>query len=188
MQAVEDAGIADNTYVIYISDHGDWLGDHGLILKGPMHYEGLLKVPLMVKGPDVPKGVTCDEIVSTLDLSATFMQLSKTEPQLTQHGTSLLPLMQGHDAPRKFALNEWYLSATRGGQELHLRCVATKTHKLTFDELSGEGEMYDLEKDPSEMENIFGTSAAAETQRQLLAYIASRPDDMKPMQESTGGG
>ena len=49
--ALEEAGIADDTYVIYISDHGDWLGDHGLILKGPMHYEGLLRVPMIIRGP-----------------------------------------------------------------------------------------------------------------------------------------
>ena len=66
-----------NTIVIYISDHGDWLGDHGLILKGPMHYEGLLKVPMIVKGPGVPAGKVVDEPVSTLDLGATFCDYGK---------------------------------------------------------------------------------------------------------------
>lgn len=188
MQAVEDAGIAANTYIIYISDHGDWLGDHGLVLKGPMHYEGLLKVPFIVRGPNVPAGETCDEIISTLDLSATFMELSGTTPRLTQHGSSLVPLMHGEDAPREYALNEWYLSATRGGQELHLRCAVTKDAKLTIDELSGVGEMYDLVADPDEMENIFNDSEAAALQAQLLDFIAQRPDDMQPMRVSTGGG
>ena len=52
--ALEEAGLAENTIVIYLSDHGDWLGDHGLILKGPMHYEGLLRVPLIMRGPGIP--------------------------------------------------------------------------------------------------------------------------------------
>ncbi|WP_415403870.1 sulfatase-like hydrolase/transferase [Tateyamaria sp. SN3-11] len=56
LAALEANGLADNTIVIYISDHGDWLGDHGLILKGPMHYDGLLKVPMIVRGPGVPAG------------------------------------------------------------------------------------------------------------------------------------
>ncbi len=188
LQAVEEAGLSDNTYVIYISDHGDWLGDHGIILKGPMHYEGLLKVPFIVRGPDVPAGETCDEIISTLDLSATFMELSQTSPQLAQHGTSLAPLMRGENAPRDYALNEWYLSPTRAGVELHLRTVSTKTHKLTIDELSGVGEMYDLVADPYEMENIFDAPEAATIRAELLCYIAQRPDDMRPLRVSTGGG
>ena len=49
--ALEEAGLRENTIVIYVSDHGDWLGDHGLVLKGPMHYEGLLRVPMIWNGP-----------------------------------------------------------------------------------------------------------------------------------------
>ena len=70
--ALEEAGLAENTLVIYISDHGDWLGDHGLILKGPMPYEGLLRVPMILRGPGVPMGRVVQEPVSTLDLGATF--------------------------------------------------------------------------------------------------------------------
>ena len=55
--ALEQAGLAENTIVVYFSDHGDWLGDHGLVLKGPMHYEGLLRVPLIARGPGIPCNV-----------------------------------------------------------------------------------------------------------------------------------
>ena len=188
LDAIDAAGIADNTYVIYISDHGDWLGDHGLILKGPMHYEALLNVPLMVRGPGVPKGATCDEVVSTLDLSATFLDLADTIPELSQHGDSLVPLMHGQDAPREFALNEWYLSPKRAGVGLALRTVRTKTHKLTIDENTGVGELYDLENDPAEMLNVFDAAEYAEVQSKLGAMIAQRPDDMKPLGQSSGGG
>ncbi len=70
--ALDEAGLAENTIVVYISDHGDWLGDHGLILKGPMHYEGLLRVPMIVRGPGIPEGARIEEPVSTLDLTPTF--------------------------------------------------------------------------------------------------------------------
>ena len=56
LAALDAYGLADNTLVVYSTDHGDWLGDHGLILKGPMAYEGLLRVGLLVRGPGVPKG------------------------------------------------------------------------------------------------------------------------------------
>ncbi|MCB1513072.1 MAG: sulfatase-like hydrolase/transferase, partial [Hyphomicrobiaceae bacterium] len=88
MIALQEAGIAENTIVIYISDHGDWLGDHGLILKGPMHYEGLLRVPMIVKGPGVRAGLAVDQPVSTLDLAPTFFDYAGAEALQDQHGAS----------------------------------------------------------------------------------------------------
>ena len=56
MATLDELGLRENTIVVYSSDHGDWLGDHGLILKGPMHYDGLLKVPLLMRGPGIAAG------------------------------------------------------------------------------------------------------------------------------------
>jgi arylsulfatase A-like enzyme len=72
MTALHETGLADDTVVIFTSDHGDWLGDHGLVLKGPMFYEGLLRVPLIVRGPGLPAGRVVADPVSTLDLAATL--------------------------------------------------------------------------------------------------------------------
>lgn len=93
--ALEEAGLAGNTIVAYFSDHGDWLGDHGLVLKGPMHYEGLLRVPLIARGPGVPAGQVVGDPVSTLDLAPTMFDYAGAEPRLpTQHGASLRPLIE----------------------------------------------------------------------------------------------
>ena len=93
--ALEEAGLAGNTVVVYFSDHGDWLGDHGLVLKGPMHYEGLLRVPLIARGPGVPAGKVVGDPVSTLDLAPTMFDYAGAEPRLpTQHGASLRPLIE----------------------------------------------------------------------------------------------
>jgi hypothetical protein len=56
LAALDTYGLAENTLVVYSTDHGDWLGDHGLILKGPMAYEGLLRVGLLMRGPGIPRG------------------------------------------------------------------------------------------------------------------------------------
>ena len=185
MNTLMEQGLDENTIVIYISDHGDWLGDHGLILKGPMHYEGLLKVPMIVKGPGVPAGKVVDEPVSTLDLGPTFCDYGQAEAQLTQHGSSLRPLIEG-DATRAFARNEWGLLPGRVGVALELRTVRTRTHKLTVDLISGAGELYDLEADPDEMTNLFDMDEAAEIQATLASYVASRPQDMLPDQTPVG--
>lgn len=184
--ALDEAGIAENTIVIYSSDHGDWLGDHGLILKGPMHYEGLIRVPLIVRGPGVPKGKVVDAPVSTLDLGATFYDYAGASALMTQHGQTLRPLIETDDATRAFALNEWELLPTRAGVGLSLRTVRTRRHKLTVDYASGAGEMYDLENDPNEMRNLFDDPAALPMRRELEEMLASRPDDMRPNQTQVG--
>ena len=185
MNTLQELGLDENTIVIYISDHGDWLGDHGLILKGPMHFEGLLRVPMIVKGPGVPAGKVVNEPVSTLDLGATFCDYGDAEPLLEQHGSSLRPLIEGN-ATRDFARNEWGLLPGRVGVGLELRTVRTKTHKLTIDLNSGAGELYDLENDPHELTNIFDDEAAAAIRTELEGYVASRPDDMLPHQQPVG--
>jgi len=114
MQTLEEIGLAENTIVIYMSDHGDWLGDHGLLLKGPMHYEGLLRVPLIVRGPGVVAETVVSEPVSTLDISSTLFDYAETNAELSQHGSSLRGLLEGQkDAAREFAREEWELLPTR---------------------------------------------------------------------------
>ncbi len=185
MIALEEAGLAENTIVIYISDHGDWLGDHGLILKGPMHYEGLLRVPMIVKGPGVPKSKVIDEPVSTIDLGPSFCDWAGCEPLQTQHGQSIRPLIAG-EGTRDFAYNEWELLPTRAGVALSLRTVRTKTHKMTVDARTGAGELYDLVNDPHELTNLFDQESAAAIQAELTAFMDSRPDDIIPNQVQVG--
>ncbi|MEM8591354.1 MAG: sulfatase-like hydrolase/transferase [Pseudomonadota bacterium] len=186
LAALAASGRAENTIVIYISDHGDWLGDHGLILKGPMHYEGLLRVPMIFAGPGISAGAVVDEPVSTLDLGDTFADYADTQPGLPQHGTTLRHLAEGHTAPRQFALNEWELLPTRAGVALSLRTVRTKSLKLTVDLKSGAGEMYDLAADPHELTNVFDAPAYAERRQELESYLATRPDDMRPNSVQVG--
>ena len=79
---------------IYTTDHGDLLGDHGLYLKGPTPYEGLLRVGMLFKGPGVPAGKAVADPVSTLDLAATFCDLGEHREAGGIQSESLLPLMR----------------------------------------------------------------------------------------------
>ena len=185
MEVLEDQGLAENTIVIYSSDHGDWLGDHGLILKGPMHYDGLLRIPLIMRGPNIEAGAICDEPVSTLDLSATFLDYADTSPRLSQHGQSLRPVLE-EGASRDYALNEWELLPTRAGVALSLQTVRTKTAKLTIDRLTMTGELYDLAEDPNELVNQFDSPSYAALQAELIAMIKARPDDRRDKQIQVG--
>jgi arylsulfatase A-like enzyme len=184
--ALERLGLAEDTLVVFTSDHGEWLGDHGLILKGPMHYEGLLRVGCVVRGPGVPAGKVVADPVSTLDLAATFHDLAGVAPSRNLHARSLRPLIEG-EASRDFAYNEWDLHPARCGVALRLRTVRTQRHKLTLEETSGAGELYDLADDPAEMENRFGDPGLAAVQRELADMIRSRPDDVRITQLEPDG-
>lgn len=174
-------GLDENTIVIYSADHGDWLGDHGLLLKGPMPYEGLLRVGCIVRGPGVPAGKVVEDPVSTLDIAATLLDYGEAQPLGTMHSQSLRPLIEG-DEHREFALSEWDLRPSRTGTRLDLRTVRTKRHKLTVDMISGAGELYDLQADPDEMENLFDTPAASDHRKALMELLGKRPDDARPDQ------
>ena len=120
-----------------------------------MHYDGLLRVPMIMRGPKIAANARSDEPVSTLDLGPTFCEWADTAPLLPQHGSSLVPLLQDKTASRDFALNEWELLPTRAGVGLSLRTVRTKTHKMTIDMKTETGELYDMINDPDEMINLF---------------------------------
>jgi arylsulfatase A-like enzyme len=176
LAALDEYGLAKDTLVVYSTDHGDWLGDHGLILKGPMAYEGLLRVGLLARGPGVPAGKVVREPVSTLDLTATFADYAGVKLPDARHSRSLKPLIEG-SATRDFAYSEWDLRASRCGVDLWLRTVRTKTHKLTLETNSGAGELYDLKNDPQEMDNRFGDPGVKAAQKELEDMISSRPKD-----------
>lgn len=184
---LQTLGLAENTLVVYTSDHGDWLGDHGLILKGPMPYDGLLRVGCIVAGPDVPAGKVVHEPVSTLDLAATFLDYAGVAQTSPMHGRSLRPLIEGAGETRDFAYNEWDLHASRCGVALRLRTVRTRTHRMTIELNSGAGELYDLVNDPGEMNNLYDDAASSGVRRSLEEMIERRPKDaMSPLPEPVG--
>ena len=173
-EALETNGQGENTIVIYTTDHGDMLGDHGLYLKGPTHYEALLNVGLIFKGPGVPAGKIVDEPVSTLDLAATFYDYASIEKHESIQSESLRELVEG-DGSRDAAYNEWNVNASRCGVPLILRTIRTKTHKCTFELESGAGELYDLVNDPNEMDNLFDDTAASIIRKELTEMMQERP-------------
>lgn len=182
---LEAQGLADNTYIVYTSDHGDWLGDNGMVLKGPMPFEGLLNVRAIVKGPDVQKGAVRHDPLSTLDLGATFMDWAGADSLMDIHGRSMRGVISG-EATREAAFSEWELLPGRVGVGLSLRTVRARTTKLTMDLKSGAGEMYDLAADPYEQTNLFDDPAHGDLQRKLTEILMSRPDDIAPNRVPVG--
>jgi arylsulfatase A-like enzyme len=179
LDRLDDLGMAENTLVVYSTDHGDMLGNHGLYLKGPTPYEDLMRVTMIARGPGVKAGGVVNEPVSTLDLAATFYDAAGVSAPQALQGRSLAPLLAGTDAARDAAWSEWHVHPSRCGVGLQLRTVRTKTHKCTFELGSGAGELYDLRNDPGEMDNRFDDPGCAKVRRELEDLMRERPGEIR---------
>ncbi|MBT3917017.1 MAG: sulfatase-like hydrolase/transferase [Rhodospirillaceae bacterium] len=175
LQKLDESGMAENTIVIFTSDHGDLLGDHGLYLKGPTPYEGLLRLGFIAKGPGIPENKVVQDPVSTLDLAASFYDWANVEKPANIQSASLRGLIEGTSDSRDVAYSEWNQQPSRTGVELNLRTVRTQSAKLTIEEISGAGEMYDLSDDPDEMVNRFDDPGKKALQKELFDMIRARP-------------
>ena len=175
---LDDLGIADDTIVIFTSDHGDLLGDHGLYLKGPTPYEGLLRVGLITRGPGISAGAAIATPVSTLDLAARFYDWAGVSAPAELQSQSLGPLLEGGGGSRDVAYSEWDLHPSRTGVALDLRTVRTATAKVSLDLKSEVGELYDLANDHEEMVNRYDDPGVKSLQRELTDMIHARPGDI----------
>ena len=175
LAALDDLGLREDTLVVFTTDHGDMLGNHGLYLKGPWPLEDLLRVNMIAAGPGVAAGRVVGEPVSTLDLAATFYDKAGVTAPMQLQGRSLAPLLGGADENRPAAWSEWHVHPSRCGVALQLRTVRTKTHKATFELASGAGELYDLVNDPQESVNRFDDPACAAVRRELHDLMRARP-------------
>jgi len=187
LEALEHRGLAENTLVVYTTDHGEFLGNHGLYLKHPIPYEDLLRIGMVVRGPGVQAGQLVREPMSTLDLAATFHDYSGTALARELQSRSLRPLLENTGATRDVAYSEWHVHPSRCGVGLKLRTVRTKTHKCTFELESGAGELYDLVNDPEEMVDRFDDPAYGAVRRELHDMMRARPGTIaQPLAEPIG--
>lgn len=180
MQALTDKGIVDDTIVVMTSDHGEFLGDHGLLFKGPMFYDSLIRVGLIAAGPGIDQGKVVNNVVSTVDLAPTLVDIGGGTFD-GYHGQSLMPALTGGDltAMRNMAHVEWGLDASRCGVDLDLRTVVTERYRYTVELTSGDGELYDLKNDPHEMDNLFHDAASNAVREEMEKVRATRPDDIR---------
>ena len=171
---LDDLRMREDTLVIFTTDHGDMLGNHGIYLKGPWPLEDLLRVGMIASGPGVAAGRVVDEPVSTLDLAATFYDVTGVSEPMALQSRSLGKFFKERPL-RDCAWSEWHVHPSRCGVALQLRTVRTKTHKCTFELGSGAGELYDLVNDPAETVNRFDDPAYAKVRKELYDLMRERP-------------
>jgi arylsulfatase A-like enzyme len=180
MAYLDEQKLTDNTVVIYTSDQGFFLGDHGWFDKRFM-YEESLRSPLLVRyPPEIKPGSVCDAIVLGIDYAPTFLDYAgrpTSAMPIALPGASLRPLLKGERPAdwRDAIYYHYYESETEHKAPKHYG-VRTATHKLIrFYELPGEDaaqwELYDLEKDPHELRNVYADPACAQVVADLKARL-----------------
>jgi arylsulfatase A-like enzyme len=160
LDVLDERGLADDTLVIITTDHGEFLGEHQMIFKGPFGYDSLLRVPLLVRGPNIPVGNVVDDPVGTIDLAPTMLAAAGIDEPDWIEGRRLL------DGPREWVLTENDFDILTW---LPLRTITTRRYKLHRYLEQPLGELYDLQEDPGEVVNRYDDPAYATVRSDLLA-------------------
>jgi arylsulfatase A-like enzyme len=181
-------GLADDTIVIFTSDHGDFLGDHQLLLKGPAHYEGITHVPFVWAEPGAHAARSTGVLGGTLDIAPTILDRAQVQPYNGIQGVSLVPVLKDPAAGvarDSMVIEDDQQRALFGlPSGARLRTLVTPRWRMTIAQDDAYGELYDLDNDPAEMDNLFddpGHRAVRAGLMEKLAYREMELADRSPL-------
>jgi len=163
MGKLREQNLLDDTLVIYASDHGELLGEHGLFNKAATSYESEIRIPFMIRFPDGNKaGESIESLTSSLDFAPTLFELLGISPDVTLPGYSLVPSIEKGEPVREYVT----LFSTGGAMG-----IRTKEHKLWYHPHFKDGEMYNLIEDPKELINLYRDNDALELRRVMFELM-----------------
>lgn len=154
---LDESGLAENTIVVYTSDQGFYLGEHGWFDKRFI-YDESFKTPLLIRWPnEIKAGTTNEEMVQNLDFAQTFLEAAQIEAPDDMQGESLMPLLKGqNDKWNREAVYYHYYEYPSVHMVKRHYGIVTKEYKLVhFYYDVDEWELYDRKKDPNEMNNVY---------------------------------
>ncbi len=172
---LDETGQRANTAIVFTSDHGEMLGDHGLMFKGCRFYEGLVRVPLIFSWPGhVAENLRSDALVELLDMSATMLELAGVQMPDYFQGRSLLPILRGDSSPdhwRDHVRCEYFDALDKhftGGTGTFATMYRDSRYKLSIYHDHGQGELYDLSEDPWEFEDLWESPEHQQVKAELI--------------------
>ncbi len=178
LDALERCGQLDRTLIIFTTDHGHFLGQHGLVAKGPFHYEDMVRVPFIAAlGRRLPPGRVSNQLVSLVDLAPTFLETAGLPTPLQMQGRGRLAQWADPQGPGPTAI---LVENHHNGSQVHLRTLVTQRWKLTLYRGRDWGELFDLEADPSELHNRFDDPAYAATRAEMTEQMVQADLQREP--------
>ncbi len=177
LKRLDELGLAENTVIVFTSDHGDLMGDHQLMLKGAYAYQGLIRVPFIWVEPAGGAPRRTDALHGTLDIATTFLDRAKLAPYNGIQGKSMLPALAGNaNAGHDGILIEY------GSQrpvpalppELSMRTLVDGRWRISVYRGVPWGELYDLEADPHELHNLWDDPGSAAVKCELTERLVQK--------------
>jgi arylsulfatase A-like enzyme len=159
--ALATTGELDSTLVVFTSDNGMQHGEHRIEFGKNLPYEESLRVPLLIRGPGIPAGVTVRDLAGNVDLAPTILDAAGARARLPQDGQSLLPMIRrpGNQSGRELAIEGVRFRGVRTPRYLYVHWMRGPN--------TGADELYDLERDPYELENLHRDRSARRVERAL---------------------
>lgn len=214
IEAIKNQGLFEDSVILFWVDHGDFAGQYGLVEKwDTCMNDCLMHVPNILYAPNIPKGVRVEGLTSHVDLAPTLFEIMGIDPIPGIHGRSLLPIINGSERGRRAVFGDGgheeemiqrfngnvvnRLGKRDGKQETYMKypdtmartkMARTDKYKLVM-RLKGGNELYDMEKDPYEMNNLWGDiryNDAIMELMQLMVEWCLETDTDRPFQPSVG--
>ena len=168
--ALKEAGLYENTVICFNSDHGDYLGDFNMLLKGALPFRSITQVPMIWSDPADRSGRTSSALSSTIDVPATILDRAGVLPYRGMQAQSFLPVIKGEDVRHR---EEIFIEYNDGGARLgfetpsRVKSVVTHGHRFTIYKDLAWGELYDLQADPRETHNLWDEPAHRDVKADL---------------------
>ena len=170
LQTLEASGLAENTIVIFNSDHGDYMGAFSLLLKGPFPHRSVNRVPFIWADPQMTGGRVADGLAASIDIGPTLLERCGMLPYFGMQGRSFLDQLDGGPSARKGVLIEHEENKIYPGFEKrpNMRSLVTPSHRMTVYKGLDFGELYDLRVDPDETRNLWDAPQAAADKAEMM--------------------
>ncbi len=171
LTALEEIEALDNTIVVFTGDHGYWYGEHGLRAERRLAYEEALRIPMIISYPQkIVAGTRPEEMVLSIDVAPTILEFAGADIDPGIQGQSLVPVLDGKaENWRNSFLIEYYSDTVfQRIQNMGYKGVRTDRYKyIQYVDIEGMDELYDLQNDPHEMNNIIEDSEATAVLRDM---------------------
>jgi len=180
LDALDEKGLVESTLVVFSTDHGHYLGQHGLWAKGPFHYEDEIRVPFLVRWPgNIPAGKHSAALQSLVDLAPTFLHAAETPVPGRMQGVNQLAAWRStSEAARDSAIVEFRHEPTT----VHLRTFVTPRWKVTVYRNQSYGELFDLQNDPEERRNLWSDVEYSSVKAELFQQWINAELQREPME------
>jgi N-acetylglucosamine-6-sulfatase len=182
-KALKETNQLDNTVIVLTSDNGYFYGEHGLSVERRLAYEESARIPLLMRYPRMIRaGSTVEQMALNIDIAPTVLEIAGAGALGRVHGRSLAPLLKGNTKDWRSSFLIEYFSDKVFPRVSHMGYQAVRTERwkyIHYTELSGMDELYDLRRDPYEMENAIGAGdaqgALKQMQQELKKILAATP-------------